>query len=221
MSEDARVRVEPVCPACDTPVALTSMLATQRVKCVKCGWEGMTRRSMPAVPEPQTEFLSPSMAVCNRLDALEAAHEKLAAYIKARPWDAGVALERTWLNAEVHRLDARIDGVLTVPCVGHDRLDTGGLNPGVPFVAPAFGTVEYAAKDGPPVMPPQPQRFTYDEVLAAVCPYCRDGNVSFRLSDSGAWTHLFDVCIGTPASMSRSAKSIECVANDWRRRHPR
>jgi len=124
MSEDARVRVEPVCPACDTPVALTSMLATQRVKCVKCGWEGMTRRSMPAVPE---------------------------AY---------------------------------VPTI---------------------------------LKPPVASLFTYDEVLAAVCPHCELGIEATYNIYMDMWGHGTSVVM--PGGVS--TRVFACVANDWRRRHPR
>ena len=53
MSEDARVRVEPVCPRCDRLVQVEGQNidgSLRSVWCASCGWHGVSRRSMPAVP---------------------------------------------------------------------------------------------------------------------------------------------------------------------------
>ncbi|MFA5945114.1 MAG: hypothetical protein WC876_11690 [Candidatus Thermoplasmatota archaeon] len=72
---------------------------------------------------------------------------------------------------------------------------------------------------GPPTTP-TPRLFTYDEVLAAMCPYCRAKVPgSFETWNDGFF-HL-----DTAHSVAEPAKAFsfrrECVANDWRRSHPR
>jgi hypothetical protein len=55
--------------------------------------------------------------------------------------------------------------------------------------------------------------FTYDEVLAAVCPYCKVGMPVDYSDLVGVWRHMHVT--------SGHVEIRECVANDWRRSHPR
>ena len=127
MAEDARVRVEPVCPRCDRLVQVEGQNidgSLRSVWCASCGWHGVSRRSMPAVPE---------------------------AY---------------------------------VPTI---------------------------------LKPPVASLFTYDEVLAAVCPHCELGIEATYNIYMDMWGHGTSVVM--PGGVS--TRVFACVANDWRRRHPR
>ena len=131
MSEDARVRVEPVCPRCDRLVQVEGQNidgSLRSVWCASCGWHGVSRRSMPAVPE---------------------------AY---------------------------------VPTI---------------------------------LKPPVASLFTYDEVLAAVCPFCANNIPAVYQVYSDAWEHYVTHESHGTMTGSISSMSYPCVANDWRRRHPR
>jgi len=67
--------------------------------------------------------------------------------------------------------------------------------PRMPFVTPGPGKH--------PTEPPQ--MFTYDEVLGAVCPYCACHEAVHYNESRFTWFH----------------DRVPCVANDWRRSHPR
>lgn len=111
------------------------------------------------------------------------------------------------LDAYIEELDAKVE---------REPEPTGAVND-----APAEPGWYYVAKDGiwtkrSPLTADLPSKdlggtsgFTYDEVLAAICPYCRDNVPSFF--DGTLHDHR----------LSFQGKSIPCLANDWRRSHPR
>lgn len=54
MLEEARVKIDPICPKCYLVPSLQGRAGQWRsLRCEHCGWTGVSRESMPAVPEPR------------------------------------------------------------------------------------------------------------------------------------------------------------------------
>jgi hypothetical protein len=144
----------------------------------------VSRRSMPAVPE--------------YMEKINEVADQLTAFV--REGDAKVLA----LIEKLTRLEDRIDGALMTPVAAQGTTGTDDAEP-------AFGgqwspaTREARKRETRPVLP-EPPRFTYDEVLAAICPWCEDKLPDLHLDILQRWEH---------------SNGQICFANAWRRSHPR
>ena len=242
MNDEARVAITPICPRCSAvPEVVSADRAGRSLVCVVCGWRGVTRKSMPAVPE----YMAQINAVADQLTAF------------VREGDAKVLA----LIDKIAGLEDRIEAVRQLvperPATTEPQRDSQGFFMGLPpeplgnppaFIghAPgnppaqrpcpkcgvsatcatfpsrsisvcwACGWWEAVQKD-PPIVSGPIQSFTYDEVLKALCPYCLCGLPVHYDVTVDRWKHR-ETVQEVPCAFTYIR---ECAANDWRRSHPR